>query len=176
MVEFECEVCFQHFQRRIDQGQRVCSRICQGKLRSYTHPIEARLVKNSRWEGDCLVWIGKRNKRGYGSIEVDGRTWRVHRYVWTVACGPIPEGYVVLHLCDNPSCLNLQHLAVGTQHDNVLDNLQKDRHSKLKVSREDVELIRQRVAAGESRKALAREYNLCSSTVSRYCSGKLRNV
>jgi hypothetical protein len=42
-----------------------------------------------------------------------------HRYTWIKANGPIPEGMVVMHLCDNRGCINIDHLAVGTQGDNL---------------------------------------------------------
>lgn len=80
--------------------------------------VIARLVET---ESGCLVWPGAVTPGGYGAVRVDGVRWRVHRYVWTVLRGPIPEGLIVRHSCDTPLCANVDHLSLGTQQDNVND-------------------------------------------------------
>lgn len=67
------------------------------------------------------------NKDGYGHVYRDGVQWRANRYVWTMTHGPIPEGMKVLHRCDNPPCINLDHLFLGTQADNMADKMAKGR-------------------------------------------------
>lgn len=73
--------------------------------------------------GDCWEWRGRKHdrRRGYGAFDVDGRTVRAHRFAVELTSGPIPAGHVVLHRCDNPSCVRPDHLIVGTQADNVRD-------------------------------------------------------
>lgn len=60
------------------------------------------------------------------------RTVKAHRYVWEKEHGAIPEGYVVMHTCDNRACTNIDHLTLGTQSENMKDmynkNRQGDRH------------------------------------------------
>jgi hypothetical protein len=79
----------------------------------------------------CREYAGYRDKRGYGRRS--GRAERiygtalVHRQVWILANGPIEPGLVVMHLCDNPACYRLDHLAVGTQKDNLHDMWRKGR-------------------------------------------------
>ncbi len=77
--------------------------------------------------GDCLVWQGARNDRGYGFISVEGKLFRVHRIAYQLAFGNIPVGLNVLHKCDNPSCIKLDHLFLGTCKDNTRDAMVKGR-------------------------------------------------
>ena len=79
----------------------------------------------------CLEWTGWRHPRGYGkmTVHVDGKqTGRLtHRVAWELANGPIPEGMLVCHRCDNPSCCNPDHLFLGTDVDNMRDAREKGR-------------------------------------------------
>lgn len=80
----------------------------------------------------CLEWTGCRIEDGYGrkitgSRKGGRRLVLVHRWVWEKEFGPIPEGLCVLHRCDNPPCINLDHLFLGTLSDNALDRETKGR-------------------------------------------------
>ncbi len=75
----------------------------------------------------CLIWQGCTNPDGYGERFVKGRKWRVHRFAWTEAYGPIPAGLSVCHHCDTPACHEPLHLFLGTQRDNMQDALAKGR-------------------------------------------------
>ena len=66
---------------------------------------------------DCIEWTGARSSNGYGR---HGKRY-AHRMAWEQAHGPIPDGLVVRHSCDNPPCVNVEHLLLGTQADNVED-------------------------------------------------------
>lgn len=70
---------------------------------------------------DCIPWHLSLNAQGYGQKMVKGKLWRAHRWVWTQAYGPIPEGMQVNHHCDDRACVNPAHLYLGTQKDNVRD-------------------------------------------------------
>lgn len=80
-------------------------------------------------ETPCREWLGRRDPKGYGLIGRAGKHWRLHRYVWTVVHGPIPEGALIMHRCDNPPCYRLDHLMLGTAKANTHDMLTKDRQS-----------------------------------------------
>ncbi len=96
-------------------------------------PIEERLwarVDRSAGEQACWPWTGAKKQGGYGKIGKGGdEGWVLtHRVAWEMAHGRIPEGKVVCHTCDNPSCCNPGHLFIGTQADNLRDMRAKNRH------------------------------------------------
>ena len=86
---------------------------------------------------ECIEWDMCLDARYYGRKSVKTAVgWRpmlVHRLVWEEVRGPIPEGMSILHRCDNPPCINIDHLFIGTQGDNMRDmtakghNAQKER-------------------------------------------------
>ena len=65
---------------------------------------------------------------GYKMIWRGGRNVLAHRAAWEDAHGPIPKGMLVLHHCDNPPCWNVEHLYLGTHHDNAVDRSKRKRH------------------------------------------------
>lgn len=98
-----------------------------------------------------------RDKDGYANRWFNGKSVRAHRAAWIEAHGPIPEGLVVMHKCDNPACINIDHLMLGTQADNISDCIEKDRHCrgerhpKAKLTAEDVIEMRRLFDSGEKR-------------------------
>jgi len=82
----------------------------------------------------CVLTTWARDKDGYGArmTHRNGKnvSQRAHRVAWEEAYGPIPEGMCVLHRCDNPPCVNVDHLFLGTHQDNVRDMDAKGRRSR----------------------------------------------
>jgi len=64
---------------------------------------------------------------GYAFFVREGKRYRIHRYVYISHYGEIPVGNVICHKCDNPSCINIDHLYMGTQADNMRDMIQRGR-------------------------------------------------
>lgn len=89
-----------------------------------------RLSSYSRQRGDCLEWTKSLDTRGYGHTSVRLRTrgiraCRTHRLSFVLSCGDIADGLLVCHSCDNPVCLNPEHLFLGTVRDNNHDAIRK---------------------------------------------------
>lgn len=80
-----------------------------------------------RKTNNCWWWTGSKDAKGYGTFRYKEKTWRAHRVAWDMQNGPIPNGLCVLHKCDNPSCVKLDHLFLGTYRDNALDRESKNR-------------------------------------------------
>ena len=81
----------------------------------------------------CWIWtgcLGKGRYDGYGRVNRRGISKLAHRWSWELANGPIPNGKIICHRCDNPPCVNPEHLFIGTDKDNMLDMVAKGRHSK----------------------------------------------
>jgi hypothetical protein len=81
----------------------------------------------------CWLWTGALDDKGYGRLGVNRSAQRAHRVAYELFVGPIPDlpgyhGGCLLHRCDNPACVNPQHLVVGTQQDNIADRERKGRH------------------------------------------------
>jgi hypothetical protein len=75
----------------------------------------------------CIEWPHARTTAGYGKLSIGGKKWEAHRRIWYIRHGPIPKGMCVCHKCDNPACINLDHLFLGTQGDNIRDCYAKGR-------------------------------------------------
>lgn len=71
--------------------------------------------------GRCWEWTAYLRKNGYGEMRFEGGARKAHRVSWRVNCGSIPDGGAILHKCDNPKCVNPNHLLIGTQVENMRD-------------------------------------------------------
>lgn len=71
-----------------------------------------------------------KDKDGYCYARINKKTGKLHRKLWIENYGPIPDGMVIRHTCDNPSCINLAHLLIGTPSDNTNDMLERGRQAK----------------------------------------------
>ena len=97
-------------------------------LWKWNDPYASTMGRTTR-DGECLVFTSADpSRKKYGRV----RTRRfgslaTHRVVWEHHNGPIPEGMIVLHMCDNPPCVEITHLSLGTPKDNSLDMISKGR-------------------------------------------------
>lgn len=123
----------------------------------------------------CWLWLGSDNGVGYGMLSIAGRDRYAHRASYEVFKGAIPAGMVVRHKCDVPSCVNPDHLCVGTHADNVADRDQRGRTARgvklgraIKLTEGDVRAIR---VDGRRQYDIADAYGINQSTISRIKNG-----
>jgi hypothetical protein len=136
MTKRKCLKCGRNF-TPIDprRSGKYCSLKC---YRSSANRIERGTLSERFWSKvkktkTCWIWTGMRfvGKHGdYGGIHRSNprRMVKAHRVSWELHFGPIPEGLLVCHHCDNPPCVRPDHLFIGTHRDNVLDCERKKRH------------------------------------------------
>ena len=126
----------------------------------------------------CRVWTAALTTTGYGAIRHGNRMRKAHSLMWEVHHGPIPEGMVIRHTCDNPLCVNIDHLLLGTQQDNLRDCVARGRsnrgskHGMSKLTEEQVIEIRHQVSAGARQRDVAGRFGVSQATVSDICRRK----
>lgn len=112
-----------------------CNTICQGLGRAkyyedtFLDRFKEKIVKNSGPGGDCWDWVGYRDIQGYGMIYRKDRNFRAsHISLELLKLCPRPsDAYVACHTCDNPPCVNPEHLWWGTMRENTQDMIAKNR-------------------------------------------------
>ncbi len=137
----------------------------------------------------CWLWTASVWNR-YGQFGVANKSHRAHRVSWQLYRGPIPAGLCVLHKCDVPTCVNPNHLFLGTQTDNVADMMKKGRHvsgnagnhgnhargeraGQTRLTESSVRSMRTEFNAGfKNGAALARKYEISESQARRVISGE----
>lgn len=126
----------------------------------------------------CWEWLGGRYDDGYGMFRFGGTTGQAHRYSWELSHGEIPDSALVCHSCDNPSCVNPEHLFLGTPGVNMEDKVQKGRQAKgvefssAKLTDASVLEIRNLVHGGAKRVLVADQFGVSSALISLVCTGK----
>jgi hypothetical protein len=128
----------------------------------------------------CWEWRGSKDSYGYGHIRVNGKLEKAHRYSYKIFIGPIPDGLLVCHRCDNPPCVKPEHLFLGTHLDNSRDRDLKGRAcirvgSKINSSKIDEELaskIKVSLESGKKQFEIANELKLSRSIINRIALGK----
>lgn len=133
------------------------------------------LIEKAIKEEDCLLCHLKPISAGYSYIWLEGKRVRASRFIYTVFKGPIPEGHFVLHECDNPRCINPEHLFPGTAQDNTQDMLTKGRHwfihnDTRKVTTEIKDEMLKLRQNGYSATYIANKLGIAPSTVYEYTS------
>ncbi len=126
----------------------------------------------------CWEWMGSLRPSGYGQFRFKGTTELAHRVAWILFKGDIPQNSSyyktmnVLHRCDNPRCVNPDHLFLGDQFDNAVDAISKGRwgkrgclgesHGRARITEAIVKAIR---ASDESAAVLAARYKISKGTI-----------
>ena len=135
--------------------------------------------KSKKRSNGCIEWTGTCYPAGYGNVYFINKSWEVHRLVWLLYRGEIPQlkkshhGYCICHKCDNRKCINPDHLFLGTQLDNVADMDIKGRRVSLpgklnpnaRLNENDIKAIRELSKQGFSQRAIARKFSITHAHV-----------
>lgn len=119
----------------------------------------------------CWVWLGAKTPKGYGNIRYNKKYLKAHRASYQAFTGEIPKGMVVMHSCDNPSCVNPAHLSIGSNQDNDDDKVRKLRqtfgesHPNAKLTNDAVLYIRS-MHGIKKQSELAAEFGVGQSRIS----------
>lgn len=125
----------------------------------------------------CWEWQRSRNNMGYGRIAKGRNMLLAHRVAFEEFNGPIPDGLVVRHKCDNPSCCNPEHLEIGSMSDNQQDCLRRGRRSDIGSGSPHAKLTEEIVAEiledRRSQQKIADSYGISQTLVSLIKRGKV---
>lgn len=180
-TECICNECGKIFYIRKERAKdkRYCSRECHAINRTQT--LEERFWSKVDKKGDdeCWIWTGNADKQGYGRIggglKYDHRGLIATHVAWLIGHGSLPPAdKVVMHTCDNPSCVNfLKHLKLGTHKDNSQDCINKKRHRygskhhNSKLTEEQVWEIRSKLQHKHTPADIAKKFDVNIHTIYR---------
>lgn len=148
---------------------------------NYTTDFISRFFSNIKAvPSGCHEWQRSKKPGGYGQLRLGGKTLYAHRVAWEIANGDIPNGLHVCHTCDNPKCVNPDHLFLGTHADNMRDKKMKGRavafngesHPRSRLTENVVREIRRMRTNGLTLRAIASEFGVSHVQVFKVCGGK----
>lgn len=168
-------LCLRHYKRFHYCGSTVVSRPC------YHEPIDKKFWRyvDKKSINECWIWTGRTDKDGYGSIRDGNLNKRAHRVSYELNIAPIPNGKMIRHSCNNPSCVNPNHLIPGTQFDNMAYRKKAgnepigEKHPNVKISDKNVKKI---LSMKETYKQIAKIFNVSVSQIGNIKRGDQRKL
>ena len=139
--------------------------------------LDAAFWEKTERSSGCWLWTGalanrKGHRNAYGQLQRRGRLLLAHRVAYERAVGPIPDGMMVCHHCDQPRCIRPDHLFLGTPADNMHDMIDKGRqrwvtvageqNGRARLTQAQVDAIR---VSGETPLGLAARFGISRSTI-----------
>lgn len=142
-------------------------------------PVD-RFLSRVDTSGGCWLWTGPVDGGGYGLLTFQGVPISAHRVSYLLHNGDLPTGSLICHHCDNPPCVNPDHLYAGDFHTNARDAVARNRYvprpgeenPAALLTTERVTEIRRRWQAGEPQARLAREFGISTSQTHRIVHGE----
>lgn len=164
------DLCSKHYQRARRTGN-LDDPIRESEKDRFMRHVEVMTSGCWAWNGNTM----RHSKRGIFILK--RKNTLAYRAAWILFVGEIPDGLLACHKCDNPNCVNPDHLFIGTHKDNMQDAKRKGRinttirqrggaHTSAKLKEYQVIEIRKRLAAGEKQPLLAAEYKVSTSLIS----------
>lgn len=142
--------------------------------RKYTHWQKVKFhgwTEVLRTPGLGACWESRAPEKGqYRYVSSRGISLAAHRVSYEHRHGAIPEGMLIRHRCDNPPCVNPDHLEIGTILENMMDAVERNRHAHV-LSEAQVREIKARLAENQAMRALGREYGVSRNTIRRIARG-----
>lgn len=157
-LNFICKSCNQPFERP-DKKRLHCTDACH---------FWSKVEKTDT----CWLWIAGGHKFGYGEFRESGKLIRAHRFSYELHNGPIKDSKSVLHTCDNPRCVNPNHLYIGTQIENGRDTSIRDRVGTRKLTPSDIPEIRKQLSANEADSQISKKFGVTAACIYSIRSGK----
>lgn len=165
----DCGVMFNSIASPFLRGKRTGCPSCSRKTH---HGFWGGVEKRSR--NSCWLWKRAISSHGYGTLSVNRRPFGAHRMAWILSKGPIPDGLMVCHRCDNPPCCNPKHLFIGTHLDNMADRQVKGKyltrltgHPRAKLKGSALKRFALRIRNGELPCHIASEFGIHCATACR---------
>jgi len=187
MATAVCATCGKEFHREkfrpSKTGLRGCSASCRAKIGSrIAQTLNLKGFEEQFWKrvpdrnpsgspDDCWEWTGSKAGSGYGRFYAGGSSHYAHRASYAIHHGPVPEGFWVLHSCDNPPCVNPSHLRLGTPAENSADMVERKRqrigdNAPWSVLNEKkVSCIKELLSEGRMKKDIARAFGVHVGTI-----------
>lgn len=170
--------CYAHNKRFEEHGNPFYGKKIKYHAKTLIDAFESRYIKGDI--NKCWEWKGWKNKAGYGYFSFDGLKHAAHRHAYILKNGLTADGLMICHKCDNPSCVNPDHLFAGTNGDNVRDAYSKNRRKPVpvesmprgnschlsKLTERDVIKIKQLIQDGKGNTEIAKIYNVVHQTIS----------
>ena len=170
MEKASCKICGARF-----ESTSIRRTLCD--LHTQNQSVESRFWSkvNRKNDDSCWEWLSPFDKKGYGQFSIGKKTFRAHRISWVYTFGPIQEGLFVCHKCDNPRCVNPNHLFLGSHIDNVRDMDRKgrrknapsylDKHGNAKLTNCQVMRIKEFISVGIQQNKLAKFYKVSTGCI-----------
>ena len=161
-----CQVCSKEVEK--PHPGKFCSLSCAGQ--SYRVTPEKFMERVEKQSDGCWKWTGT-TRRGYGVVGRDYKSVLAHRLAYEYLVGEIPNGMYVCHRCDNPICVNPEHLFLGTQIDNMADMVKKCRQARgasckhNRLSEDEVLQIRSHLRSGKTLREISLQFGVAHSTI-----------